>query len=413
MAMSLKQELVQWDEAVKAYDAGDYELALDLFQPIADSSKIFFNMGMIFQGMGQLEDAILAYNDAVLCDNYLSVAYFQKGVCHYQLGEYDDAHACFHDALLFLRGNYLIDYTQLGLAYRLYACEILYNRALASFAVGDDDAAMDDLAEAAKGKKTPDHGKIDDAIRARGSGCRAFLVPLKLVYRPPPAKIANADRVDYMGKSRVIAARNTSDNFVEFQGARGVVPDPEPDIKPICTLDRTSPPSSLPRVDTDARDRRPSATPNRTSPTSPAPARYGRRGSDASRNGRGTPTPPPPSRRMPSPAPARVRSPYDAGVRRGSGGSEYAPSMYSKESVIAGKLRVKVHFDGDTRVLLLPGDASFDEMLDKIEDKLRETQFRVRFRDEDGELVSMTDDDDLVLARSLAADENKIEVWCQ
>ncbi|KAI9188932.1 hypothetical protein H9P43_000354 [Blastocladiella emersonii ATCC 22665] len=434
--MSLKQELVQWDEAVKAYESGDYEAALDLFQPIADSSKIHYNLGMIYQSLGQHEDAIMAFGDSIGCDNFLSVAYFQQGVSLYILGSFEQADAVFEDALIYFRGTHAIDYTQLGLEYKLYACEVMYNRALVLFQLGDEGAALQLLAQAAKAKHIPDHDIINEAMQYRGDGCQLFQVPANLLYKPAKHKIANAGKVDYLGRSKVVAATDPNDNFIEFKGARGMnLIEPEPEIKPIRTLERKrSLPAEPMRVDTASRGppRRPSApTLSRRSPVDEAPRIDRAYPGDVADRG-GYPSSPAGSSRNPgsmgrrrddmTPPPNPPRSPYTGGRGgepdygnggggggRGGGGADY---MSSQGSIIQGKLRVKVDF-GDKRMILLPGDASFDELYDKIAEKFNANKFRILFRDEDGELVTMTDDDDFLLARSLAPDENKIDVFCQ
>lgn len=47
------------------------------------------------------------------------------------LGRFEDAVADFEHAHLYLRGNLTIDYNQLGLKFRLYSCEVLFNKGLA------------------------------------------------------------------------------------------------------------------------------------------------------------------------------------------------------------------------------------------------------------------------------------------
>jgi hypothetical protein len=56
--MSLRQELEQWNSASQAFEAGDFGVAIDIFDSLADSSKIHFNIGMIFLNMRQYEDAV-------------------------------------------------------------------------------------------------------------------------------------------------------------------------------------------------------------------------------------------------------------------------------------------------------------------------------------------------------------------
>lgn len=72
--------------------------------------------------------------------------------------------ANFNDALRFLRGNRFINYEQLGLKFRLYSCEVLFNRGLCSIYIQQKEAGMEDLHIAAKEKEKADHDVIDEAI---------------------------------------------------------------------------------------------------------------------------------------------------------------------------------------------------------------------------------------------------------
>ncbi|ORZ39586.1 hypothetical protein BCR44DRAFT_1426825, partial [Catenaria anguillulae PL171] len=360
--------------------------------------------------LGQHEDAAVSFGNSIQCDNYLSVAYFQQGVSLYILQDFEQALTAFDNSFLYFRGTNAIDYTQLGLDYKLFSCEVLYNRALTLFQLGDENAALQDLGQASKAKQIPEHEIINEAIQYRGDGCQLFQVPANLLYKPPKQKLANAAKIDYLGRSKVVAATDPSDNFTEFKGARGVRQEPEPDFAPIRTLDRkNSLPAQPPRIDTGMA-RRPSAPGVMMSPTS-APARRGSPMDSAPRVDRSFPQSATIERngkssgRGPPPMPQRVQSPYPE--------SEYGGGTFSRAgSIAAGKLRVKVNF-GDKRMLMLPADATFDELCDKIVEKFGTSKFRVMFKDEDGELVSMTDDDDFLLCRSISMDENKIEVWCQ
>lgn len=71
-----------------------------LFQDIADSSKILFNIGLIYATLGEHEVAVENFRAATNLDQYLAVAYFQCGVSNFLLGLYDEAIKNFEDALL-------------------------------------------------------------------------------------------------------------------------------------------------------------------------------------------------------------------------------------------------------------------------------------------------------------------------
>ena len=98
-------------------------------------------------------------------DQYLAVAYFQQGVSNFLVGDFEEALANFNDTLLYLRGNTYIDYEQLGLKFKLFSCEVLFNRGLCYIYLQQVEAGMGDLSYAAKEKVTEDHEVIDEAIR--------------------------------------------------------------------------------------------------------------------------------------------------------------------------------------------------------------------------------------------------------
>ncbi len=93
------------------------------------------------------------------------MAYFQEGVSNFLLGDFEEALANFNDTLLYLRGNTMIDYAQLGLLFKLYSCEVLFNRGLCYIYLQQKDAGMQDLVYAVKEKVVEDHNVIDEAIR--------------------------------------------------------------------------------------------------------------------------------------------------------------------------------------------------------------------------------------------------------
>ena len=98
---------------------------------------------------------------------YLAVAYFQQGVSNFLVGDFEEALANFNDTLLYLRGNTYIDYEQLGLKFRLYSCEVLFNRGLCYIYLQQEGPGLQDFGYAVKEKVTPDHDVIDEAIREK------------------------------------------------------------------------------------------------------------------------------------------------------------------------------------------------------------------------------------------------------
>ena len=111
------------------------------------------------------------YQRAIDKDNYLAVAYFQQGVSNFLVGDFEEALANFNDTLMYLRGNTFIDYEQLGLKFKLYSCEVLFNRGLCYIYMGQMEPGMGDLRYSSREKATGDHSVIDEAIQEQATVC--------------------------------------------------------------------------------------------------------------------------------------------------------------------------------------------------------------------------------------------------
>lgn len=121
----------------------------------------------------QMNTQVECYQRAIKLDQYLAVAYFQQGVSNFLLGDFEEALANFNDTLLYLRGNTMIDYAQLGLLFKLYSCEVLFNRGLCYIYLQQKEAGLQDLSYAVKEKVVEDHNVIDEAIREEAEVCFA------------------------------------------------------------------------------------------------------------------------------------------------------------------------------------------------------------------------------------------------
>lgn len=164
------------------------------------------------------------YQRAVGCDQYLAIAYFQEGVSNFLLGDFEEALANFNDTLLYLRGNTSIDYDQLGLKFRLFSCEVLFNRGLCYIYLHQSGPGLQDLEFASKEKVTPDHDVINDAIRERAEGYTVFSIPVGVVYRPNEAKVKNLKAKDYLGKAKLIAAADRNNMLMGYGDAKRTTP---------------------------------------------------------------------------------------------------------------------------------------------------------------------------------------------
>ncbi|KAG1878898.1 hypothetical protein F4604DRAFT_1754786 [Suillus subluteus] len=228
MATSLKAELDIWAAALKAYDEQDFEKALDSFSRIADSSKILTNMGLIYATIGEHEAAVQQFMAATALDPFLAIAltkllgnsYFQCGVSNFLLSRYDVALQNFDDALLYLRGNQAINYEQIGLKFKLFSPEVLFNKGLSHIYLGYPAEGLAEMENGRNLKVTDEHDVIDDAIRDRGEGYTVFSIPVGVLYRPSENKLKNSKSKDYLGKAKLVAASDATDAFTEFTGVK-------------------------------------------------------------------------------------------------------------------------------------------------------------------------------------------------
>ena len=149
-----------------------------------------------------------------------------------------------------MRGVRLIDYTQLGLPYKLYSSYVQFNRGLCFMKLGNVDVGLEDLEDALRDKPKDakegallisssqvgfwvkltlitlcgdlENEKIEQGMRLgpRAAERLSIIEMPQLVYKPPASKIENSAKVDYLGSSKVVAAIEASDNFTGFSGKR-------------------------------------------------------------------------------------------------------------------------------------------------------------------------------------------------
>jgi tetratricopeptide (TPR) repeat protein len=544
--MSLKAELETWAAALKAYDEKDFERSLDLFSRIADSSKILTNIGLIYATLGEHEAAVERFIEATNLDQYLAVAYFQCGVSNFLLARYELACKDFEEALLHLRGNQAINYEQLGLKFRLFSAEVLFNKGLVQIYMGRAQEGLADMEEARRKKATDEHNVIDDAIQDRGEGYNVFSIPAGVLYRPSEKKLKNSTQKDYMGKAKLVAASDPNDVFTTFTGStrlkQGISPsgvyidrpDTESAVSPSVTRSASVPPSAassrqlvdgvklagverskttlnspqsarLASFNKGPFPRQPMSagasigrsntniTPSRPSPNAtiggPVRGLSVRRPGNASPENSSPPIAPPkgdarltefyddyldsygrdvPMPLIAQPGPDRVAewartnanptSPLVRSRSRSAPTSQYAPSSYGgggslrrkvtrrnnsrapsriqstyeeeEEGYVSGEyedgsfelalIRVKLHYQDDTRGMTLTPDMPFANFMDKVTAKFGKqiNGLGLKFKDEDGGKVTLRDESDYELAIETAREsakgkpEGKLELWC-
>ncbi|EGD79341.1 Na+/H+ antiporter family protein [Salpingoeca rosetta] len=156
------------------------------------------------------------FNDVVARDPLLSIANFQRAVLSFLVGFYPEALADFELALGNMNGRPFVDYRQLGLPFKLYACEVQHNIRLAAEKAGNMAAA-----EAAKkaAADTSSHYTKAHAALATAQSPSLFEVPLVL-FELPPSKVSALQKQQFMGKSELKVTLFKEDQAVGFQGEK-------------------------------------------------------------------------------------------------------------------------------------------------------------------------------------------------
>ncbi|KAI9207902.1 uncharacterized protein BJ171DRAFT_565649 [Polychytrium aggregatum] len=398
--MSFKDQLIAWDAATKAFDKGDYLTALKKYESIADTSKIHFNIATLYLIAKKVDMAIDALTRSVACDPYLAVSLFQRGTCFYNQGLFRDAVQDFTAAYSNMRGNQDIDYTQLGLGFKLYAAHILFNRGLAYVGLQQTDKGIADFNEALRNRSADrDFDILDEAVSLGADAHRVlspFYVPANAIYRPDENKVKNSDKVDYLGSSKVVAASENSDGFVGFSGRQQAA-----------TLGRT--PTARPIARTVTENVPPSRTV--TLPRQASLARGATMRSDS--------VPPSGAISMPRPTRQMTTHPLAESSAQNGGIFRTQTSTSFSDAPKTGMLKVKCHFNEGIKIIQIAFDATYEEMVGKIKAKHEITgAIKLKYRDNDGEFVLMTDQDDLDTAMEVSGvypdgqGSDRLEVWC-
>ncbi|XP_066117415.1 neutrophil cytosol factor 2 isoform X1 [Saccopteryx bilineata] len=229
--MSLAEAIRLWNEGVLAADKKDWKGALDAFSAVQDPhSRICFNMGCMHTILDNLAAAEKAFSRSINRDKHLAVAYFQRGMLYYRMEKYDSAIKDLKEALTQLRGNQLIDYKILGLQFKLFACEVLYNIALMHAKQEDWKKAEEHLVRAMSMKSEPRHSKIDKAMECvwKQKLYEPVVIPVGRLFRPNERQVAQLVKKDYLGKATVVASVVDQDSFSGFAPLQPQAAEPPP-----------------------------------------------------------------------------------------------------------------------------------------------------------------------------------------
>ncbi|XP_041518721.1 neutrophil cytosol factor 2 isoform X2 [Microtus oregoni] len=229
--MSLAEAIRLWNEGVLAADKKDWKGALQAFSEVQDPhSRICFNIGCMHTILENMPAAEQAFTKSINRDKHLAVAYFQRGMLYYSMEKYDLAIKDLKEALTQLRGNQLIDYKILGLQFKLFACEVLYNIAFMHAKKEEWKKAEEQLALATNMKSEPRHSKIDKAMESiwKQKLFEPVVIPVGRLFRPNERQVAQLAKKDYLGKATVVASVVHQDNFSGFAPLQPQTAEPPP-----------------------------------------------------------------------------------------------------------------------------------------------------------------------------------------
>uniref|UniRef100_A0A8D2KHY5 NADPH oxidase activator 1 n=1 Tax=Urocitellus parryii TaxID=9999 RepID=A0A8D2KHY5_UROPR len=241
---SLGDQVRDWHLGAQAVARGDWSSALRLFSGISEQpARICFNMGCVHLLAGDPEAALRAFDQAVTKDPCMAVGFLQRGVANFQLERFQGALSDFQLALAQLRGNTVIDYTQLGLRFRLQAWEVLFNVASAQCQLGLWTQAADTLVEAIS--KWPERAQdgLDTALNQvqKQATLQPRQVPRGEVFRPPRRHLEHLQPVDFLGTAKVVVSAIPSDQHSGLQPQQGHQVEPRGNKTPAPTDGHTSP----------------------------------------------------------------------------------------------------------------------------------------------------------------------------
>ncbi|XP_027821846.1 NADPH oxidase activator 1 isoform X5 [Ovis aries] len=255
---SLGDLLRDWHQGAQAVARGDWDCALRLFSSVSEPpARVSFNVGCVHLLAGDPEAALRAFDRAVTKDACLAVGFLQRGVANFQLERFQEALSDFQRTLAQLRDNTAIDYTQLGLRFKLQAWEVLFNVAAVQSQLGLWTEAACSLGDAIS--KGPE-GVRNDLDIALGQVQKQVplqprQVPRGEVFRPHRRHVEHLEPVDFLGKAKVLASALPA-------GSHGVAP-PQPQV-----LDVRG--EARPRAAARARDTAPGRADTPCSPRTPA-----------------------------------------------------------------------------------------------------------------------------------------------
>ncbi|XP_039076696.1 NADPH oxidase activator 1 isoform X3 [Hyaena hyaena] len=225
---SLGDLLLDWHRGAQAVAREDWDCALRLFSSDPEPpARMCFNVGCVHLLAGDPEAALRAFDQAVTKDTCMAVGFFQRGVASFQLERFQEALCDFRLALAQLRDDAAIDYTQLGLRFKLQAWEVLFNLGAAQCRLGLWAEATRSLEEALSKGPEGAHTDLRTALDQvqKQVHLQPRQVPRGEVFRPHRRHLELLKPVDFLGKAKVVSSAFPADRQEGVQPQQPQVQD--------------------------------------------------------------------------------------------------------------------------------------------------------------------------------------------
>ncbi|XP_068594743.1 NADPH oxidase activator 1 [Brachionichthys hirsutus] len=220
----LYSELLKlWNEAVQAMDSKDWQGALAKLDQITEpTSRTLFNAASVHVTLGQLDLAVKALDLTISKDERLAVGFFQRAAVLMQIDKLEEALSDCIWAQKHMRGNTVIDYKQLGLRFKLYDWQVMYNAAAAYCRMGQWEQASEVLLSLSQERGGGPGGIIEDGVDSvmREEVLAPLLVPEGVAFRPKKQDVEQLKQRDFLGKAKVISSMIPNDDFGGFEPLR-------------------------------------------------------------------------------------------------------------------------------------------------------------------------------------------------
>ncbi|KAK7933253.1 hypothetical protein WMY93_004149 [Mugilogobius chulae] len=404
-----------WASSVQKVDSQDWQGSLSVLEQITEpTARTLFNMASAHLALGRPDLALHALDLALVKDEHLTVGFFQRSTVMMLMDRLEEALSDCIWAQKHMRGNTVIDYKQLGLRFKLYSWQVLYNAAAVYTRMGHWDQAMEVLETVSKertGGKGPNIERAMDMVKVISSMIPnddfGGFEPLRLQHHTCP--VGQAAHVPG-GAMVFLFGEEDRDGMtsVIYDGQRGLLPVSllEPvDVRSTKGKKDTRIPNGIPLPPELKPPTRPQVKP---SPLPPPRAQ------------RSAPTPPPPYTSAPN-TPRPDRAPVIAPNTPRPDPPVTAPDNSNNErsdsspAPEAGSVHIKVHFT-QTLSLSVPLDASYQELRESVARTLGRPASDLRLRRKaqgSSVLLPLDQDEDCGSPLLDLAGCERIHLWCQ